>query len=785
MTGNSEFSDPDPTLRSDPAADAEATLVHGRDTKEADGGALTYATRITTDWAGKRLGKYEVTGVLGRGGMGVVLKAHDDLIDRDVAIKMLPDELSADASSLHRFLAEARAAGKLNHPNVVAIHEVGQQDSRYFLVMELVSGGPVDDRLSQGKPHTPFEATRILIDACQGMAAAHSVSLVHRDIKPSNLLRSHDGRIKVTDFGIVKELTAGHGETRTGSVVGTPYFMSPEQCEGRPVDFRSDIYSLGATYYSLLTGMNPYMDSKSTIQVMYAHCHQAPPDPLLIDPTIPPACRAIVQKAMAKRPEERYQSVQEMLVDLNIVLSALSGGQLAATGTLTGERLAALLSGNQPLQPQVNRRRFLISAGIIGGTVAAGGIGAALWSSRGREKSATPAIAGFTSDSVIKVGIVHSLSGTMASSEMPVVDAVMFAIDEINDAGGILGCRIKPIVADGRSNDDTFANEARRLIEKEKVCTVFGGWTSSSRKSMKPVFEELDHLLVYPVQYEGLESSPNIFYIGATPNQQILPAIDWAQKTLGKHQFFLVGSDYVFPRVAHAIIKDHLPLMGGHLIGEVFLKLGSPHVENVIKQIVDLRPEMILNAINGDTNIPFFRELREAGITPEVIPTLSFSIGENELRNFDLNVMRGDYAACNYFQSIDSAANKAFVGRLQEKYPQRVVTDPMESAYVGVKLWAGAVNEAQNLEPKAIRRALLTQRLLDAPQGSERFDAESQHVYKIPRVGQIRDDGQFDVVWSEKNPVAPHVFPPSRTSEEWKGYLNDLYTNWGNHWSAQ
>ena len=203
-----------------------------------------------------------------------------------------------------------------------------------------------------------------------------------------------------------------------------------------------------------------------------------------------------------------------------------------------------------------------------------------------------------------------------------------------------------------------------------------------------PVFEELDHLLVYPVQYEGIEESPNVIYTGAAPNQQIIPAVKWAYAFENKRRFFLVGSDYVFPRVAHAIIKDQLKELGAELVGEAFLPLGSSDVQPIIEQIIVAKPDVILNSINGDSNRAFFSELRASGITPETTPTISFSVEEEELRQLDAAAMAGDYAAWNYFQSIDSEENKQFVASFRKKYgPQRVVTDPMESAYFGVKLW--------------------------------------------------------------------------------------------------
>jgi urea transport system substrate-binding protein len=738
------------------------------------------ASAAAQAWIGKSLGKYHITGVLGQGGMGVVLKAHDPMIDRDVAIKVLAENLAADPSSLGRFLAEAKAAGKLNHPNVTAIYEICQEGQTYYLVLEYVGGGSLSDRLAAHGPLGVREATQALIDACKGVGAAHAAGLIHRDIKPANFMQAADGSIKVADFGLAKVAAdSGAHFTQTGMVVGTPYFMSPEQCEAKPLDHRSDLYSLGCTYYSLLTGKNPYHETISIPRLMYLHCYGPVPDPRSLDAAVPEDCTRIIAHAMAKAPADRYQSADEMLADLQAVSSALSGqtpivlpslSRMAATG-----RMLPWRSGS------ASRLRWAAGGVFLLALVA---LAVFLW--RPWHKSgdgAADAGAGLPAGEPVKVGVLHSMSGTMAISESVVVDAVLFACDEVNQEGGVLGRPVKPVVADGRSDWPTFAREAERLITEEQVCTVFGCWTSASRKTVKPVFEEHDHLLLYPVQFEGLETSPCIVYVGAAPNQQILPAVDWAVTALKKKRFFLVGSDYVFPRSAHAIIKDRLQRAGAQVVGEEYVPLGSTKVDTIVSAIAQAKPDMILNTINGDSNVAFFRALRAAGIKPANTPTLSFSVGEQELRSLNLADAEGDYAAWTYFQSVATPENQDFVRRFREKYPQLSITDPMETAYIGVKLWAGAVNEAQSLDPKKIRRAILNQHL-KGPGGDVRIDAESQYSFRTPRIGQIQSDGQFKVVWTAPEPVRPEPYPNSRTAEAWRAFLNDLYTGWGNHWAA-
>jgi urea transport system substrate-binding protein len=384
----------------------------------------------------------------------------------------------------------------------------------------------------------------------------------------------------------------------------------------------------------------------------------------------------------------------------------------------------------------------------------------------------------------IVVGVLHSLTGSMAASEAPVVDGVLLAVEELNEAGGVLGRPVRAIVVDGRSDAATFAREAERLITGERVVTVFGCWTSASRKTVKPVFERHHHLLVYPVQYEGLEESPNIVYTGAAPNQQLIPAIKWSFDRLGQ-RFFLVGSDYVFPRTAHAIIRDQVTAMGGSVVGEAYLPLGSQDVAPVVAAIVAARPQVILNTINGDTNVAFFRALRAAGITPATVPTMSFSFAEPELRRLPAAEMAGDYATLNYFQSVDREQNRRFVERYRRRYgADRVTSDPIEAAYFGVHLWAQAVEDAGVAEVEAIRKAIKRQSY-DAPGGVVYVEPENQHTWKIVRIGKIRADGQFDVVWTSEKPVRPVPYPIYRSREAWTAFLDDLYRGWGGAWGGR
>lgn len=383
----------------------------------------------------------------------------------------------------------------------------------------------------------------------------------------------------------------------------------------------------------------------------------------------------------------------------------------------------------------------------------------------------------------IRVGVLHSLTGTMALSEQSVIDATLMAVEEINARGGLLGRKLEAVVLDGKSHGPTFARQAERLITAEDASVVFGCWTSASRRSVKPVFEQHNSLLFYPVQYEGIELSPNIVYTGAAPNQQIIPAVEWCFRELRAQTFFLVGSDYVFPRTAHAIIRDEVERLGGKTVGDAYVLLESTDFRAVVDDITAKQPDVILNCINGAGNIAFFEELRSAGVTPSSVPTVSFSIAEDELRSIGTQQMVGDYCAWNYFQSVGTETNEAFVARFQRIFGRsRVTDDPMEAGYVGVHLWAQAVMEAGTTETTPVRDALAHQTFA-APEGLVSIDPASQHTCKPVRIGRIRADGQFDIVWASAQPVRPEPYPQSRSREEWDAFLADLYNGWGQRWA--
>ena len=381
--------------------------------------------------------------------------------------------------------------------------------------------------------------------------------------------------------------------------------------------------------------------------------------------------------------------------------------------------------------------------------------------------SSSPASSGNT----IKVGILHSLSGTMAISEKSVVDAEQLAIEEINKAGGVLGKQIQAIVEDGASNWDTFREKATKLIDQDKVVTVFGCWTSASRKNVLPVFESKNHMLWYPVQYEGQECSQDIFYTGAAPNQQIEPAVDWLLENKGK-EFFLVGSDYVFPRTANNIIKAQLQAKNGKTVGEDYLPLGNTEVTPIITKIKAALPNggVIFNTLNGDSNVAFFKQMQGAGLSPDKYPVMSVSIAEEEVKAIGAEYLKGHYASWNYFMTVDTPENKKFVEAFKAKYGNdRVTNDPMEAAYIMVYLWKQAVEKAKTTDIEAVKTAALGQ-TFNAPEGKVSLD-KNHHLSKFVRIGEVGEDGLFKIVYSSKEAVKP--VPWNQYVAETKGYACD------------
>jgi len=358
----------------------------------------------------------------------------------------------------------------------------------------------------------------------------------------------------------------------------------------------------------------------------------------------------------------------------------------------------------------------------------------------------------------VKVGVLQSLSGTMAISEVTVKNAEMMAIAEINAAGGVMGQKIVPVVEDGASDPAIFSQKATKLVQSDGVATVFGGWTSASRKAMLPVFQRLKNLLWYPVQFEGNECSPNIMYSGAQPNQQIVPALSWAEQK-GYKSYFLIGSDYVFPRTANLILKKHIAKDKLAVVGEEYVPLGGTDFSAVIAKVQAAKPAIIFSTLNGDSNVSFFKQMSAAGLPPTKLPVMSFSIGEQEAQAMGPSLVKDSYAGWNYFQSLSGDANKKFVAAYQAKFGKNAaITDPMVHGYLDVYIWKAAVEKAKSFEVDKVRAAAVNLPV-PSPMGVVKF-AANQSLHQPALVGKLDAKGQFAIEWQSKEQIAPDPYDP-------------------------
>ena len=376
----------------------------------------------------------------------------------------------------------------------------------------------------------------------------------------------------------------------------------------------------------------------------------------------------------------------------------------------------------------------------------------------------------------IKVGVLHSLSGTMAISETALKETVLMAIDEINSKGGVLGKKLEPVVVDPASNWPLFAEKARQLLSKDKVAVTFGCWTSVSRKSVLPVFKELNGLLFYPVQYEGEELEYNVFYTGAAPNQQAIPAVEYLMSKDGGEakRFVLLGTDYVYPRTTNKILRAFLKSKGVAEadIMEEYTPFGHSNYQTIIAKIKKFSSEgkktAVISTINGDSNVPFYKELGNAGLKATDVPVVAFSVGEEELRGVDTKPLVGHLASWNYFMSLKNGENDKFTKMyrawaVKQKLPnadKAVTNDPMEATYIGVNMWKQAVEKAKSTDVDKVIAAMAGQSF-KAPSGfTIKMDEKNHHLHKPVFIGEIKADGQFNVVWKTPGPIKAQPWSP-------------------------
>jgi urea transport system substrate-binding protein len=396
-----------------------------------------------------------------------------------------------------------------------------------------------------------------------------------------------------------------------------------------------------------------------------------------------------------------------------------------------------------------------------------------------------PMAATAQSGGTIKIGVLHSLSGTMAISETTLKDTILMMVDDVNKKGGVVGKKVEAVVVDPASNWPLFAEKARDLLSKDKVAAVFGCWTSVSRKSVLPVFEELNGLLFYPVQYEGEESSNNVFYTGAAPNQQAIPAVEYLMSPEGGSvkRWVLEGTDYVYPRTTNKILEAFLKSKGvaPEDIKINYTPFGQSDWQTEVAAIKSFasagKKTAVVSTINGDANVPFYKELANAGIKASDIPVVAFSVGEEELAGIDTKNLVGHLAAWNYFQSVKNPTNEAFIKQWHDyiKNPTRVTNDPMEAHYIGFTMWKQAVEQAGTTDVDAVRQAMYGQKV-KAPSGFVEVMNTNHHLSKPVMIGEIQANGQFDVVWQTKDAIKADAWSPYLAED--KGKVADWTYPW-------
>jgi urea transport system substrate-binding protein len=554
-------------------------------------------------------GPYTVHGVLGSGGMGHVFEADDPTLGRTVALKVLRPELAGDPENRARFLREARAAASLASDHVVTIHQVGERDGLPFIAMQRLRGESLHARMNRPPKLSLEESLSIARQIAVGLAAAHSRGMVHRDIKPANLwLEEVTGRLKILDFGLAR-FAQDANLTATGFVVGTPNYMAPEQASGAELDGRADLFSLGCVLYEMLTGSLPF-PGNSAMAVMMSLASVTPISVTRVNPAVPAAVSDFVMRLLAKKPIERVSSAAATVAALDALLAGkpvpIDSPETTRLPQVSGLGDTERTLKIDPVRRFRPNRWLLISGALAVASAAAFGLSFFL---------AKPVV---LAKDPVHVGILHSATGVMEQSENPVIDATQLAIDELNAVGGVLGRPITAIVRDGKSTPEEFRKQAESLCSEQRVAAIFGCWTSASRKEVKPIVERNNNLLFYPVQYEGLEQSPNIVYLGPAPNQQLLPAIDFLVQDLKKKSIYLIGSDYVFPRSANEIALEDLKKRWDITVSEpdylLLTEKDPARIAAAVAKIKKANPDAILNTINGSANAFFYAELRRQGL---------------------------------------------------------------------------------------------------------------------------------------------------------------------------
>jgi urea transport system substrate-binding protein len=760
----------------------------------------------------QHLGHYRILRILGQGGMGKVYEAYDVKLERTVALKVMLADAWSDAAGRERFLREARTMAKVQNDHVVTVYEVDEAGATPYLAMEFLHGQSLATWIGKGERPRIVDIVRIGKEIALGLAAAHRRGLIHRDIKPGNLWleRLDSGaqsrsveqppagnaggfRIKILDFGLARPIAGDSSITHSGAIMGTPYYMSPEQARGLPVDGRSDLFSLGVVLYQLCTGKLPFQGANVTA-VLTSLAVDSPPPVDRISPYVPGPLSELVMGLLAKDPEMRPQSaddvaaalraIEKQLPDEHGLLARATLGEISNAATLgPNEQLRTLR--NLPPAPAQSKRPTRYWVGVVAMMIGIGGLIAATSPWIPRRPTHAPAahiVPPVLDKPPLRLGLLFSKTGRMAVSERPILDGMVLAVHDINRSGGVLGHPVEFLGEDCQSDDDIFAQRAEKLIERDGVTCLFGCWTSASRKSVMKVVEKYDRLLFSPMTYEGLEESRNIIYGGAVPNQQVLPALKWTRGFLNKSRWYLVGIDAIHSRGTHAVIRDHAAAIGAEIVGEDLFSKENTGIGDFLTRVNDTKPDLVVSTIAGDTNAILYRALHLINRGGVNIPILSFCATEAELATLTPGELEGHLTAQTYFHTIESPVNREFVRRACERFgADYVVSDQMETTYALVQMWAQAVRAAGSEKCQPLRQALKGLDY-DAPQGRVTVDPATQHLVQSIRLGRVCKDGRFEEVYASPKRIAPEPFPKTRTREQWEAFTASLFEQWGHRW---
>ena len=768
-------------------------------------------------------GEMPIRRYLNSGATSFVFEGFDVQLNRAVVLKIMRPELAKKPDHRKRFLREARAAASLQSDYTVPIHQVGESEGLPFIEMAMMKGETLQSQLEREGKLSTVDALEIARQIVLGLRDAHNRGLIHRDIKPANIWMEPDPaqqwdlkRVRILDFGLACDQygSSNSSITDAGSVIGTPHYMSPEQAQAMPLDHRSDFFSLGIVLYAMLSGKLPFSGTNVTSVLMLLST--APHKPLAkTAPHVPGDVARFVDSLLEKLPGDRPASAQPILETL-AELQAVHGESPAFVSQdpvspsqrsrRAGESdrvefsarptppnilpaTRTIVSPFAPSPPPARTWRFwaiIFAATNVLLIAAIAGISAV--------RPSRP-IATAPSEETIPVGLLFARSGTMAISEQPVEFATLLAIDEVNASGGLGGRRVVPV--SGTEIDSmplSYAAACDRAASSNGVRAFFGCWTSASRKAVLPRLQQHDSLLFYPVQYEGLESSEHVVYLGPTANQQLFPSLDFLQAKLGAKSIYLVGSDYVFPRAANEVIRDEIQFERRGAIriaGEAYRALGDKNWTEAVADILRTKPDAIINTINGSSAFGFYESLRseERRLGTVPIPILSVSVTENELRLLDATLVAGDYLAGSFFTAVATERGRAFSETIRKRSEGRIrATDMMMASYSGVHLWANAVRKAGSTEPSVVSKAVLGTSF-DSPTGPVTVDAKNRHLWQPIRVAkavQKTNPGpiEFDIVHAIEEGVIPKPYPKTRSREDWERFLGKLYRDWDGQWNA-